>query len=158
MAAPYRGCHYACRGGEYLKQGMLTALGAVGGLISAAFGGWDAALTTLVIFMGVDYLSGLAVAAVFHKSDKSEGGGLSSWAGWRGLFRKVMTLLIVLVAAQLSIITDAAFVKDTVVIAFISNEAISILENAGKMGVPIPPVILKAIDVLNKRDDSKGGK
>lgn len=136
------------------KATVLTALGVVGGIISSLFGGWDAALTTLVIFMAIDYLSGLIVAGVFKQSPKSEHGGLQSKAGWKGLCRKGMTLLMVLIAVRLDLAMGTAFLKDAVVIAYILNEAISIIENAGLMGLPIPKVIRKAIDTLQSKMES----
>lgn len=122
------------------------------------FGGWDAALITLMIFMGIDYLTGLIVAGVFHNSTKTESGSLESRAGWKGLCRKGVSLLIVLVACRLDVTMGSNFIRDAVVIAFIANETISIVENAGLMGVPIPAVIVKAIEVLTKRAESEDGK
>ena len=119
------------------------------------FGGWDAALTTLVIFMAIDYATGLIVAGVFHKSKKTDTGTLESRAGWKGLCRKGVTLLIVLVACRLDLIIGSNFIRDAAVIAFIANETISIIENAGLMGVPIPAVIIKAVDVLTKKAESE---
>ena len=68
-----------------MKEGICTAVGVVGSAIAAAFGGWDQALVTLVIFMVIDYLSGLIVAGIFHNSRKTENGALESRAGWKGL-------------------------------------------------------------------------
>ncbi len=81
-----------------MKKGICTAVGVVGSAIAAAFGGWDQALVTLVIFMVIDYLSGLIVAGIFHNSRKTENGALESRAGWKGLCRKGVTLLFVLIA------------------------------------------------------------
>lgn len=83
------------------KETICTAVGVAGSAIAAAFGGWDEALVTLIIFMVIDYLSGLAVAGIFHKSNKSENGALESRAGWKGLCRKCVTLLFVLIAYRL---------------------------------------------------------
>ena len=140
------------------KTGILTVLGAIGAGVASAFGGWDEALLTLMILMGVDYLTGVIVAGVFHKSKKSESGALESRAGWKGLCRKGLTLLIVLVACRLDVILHTDFVRDAVVIAFCANEALSIVENAGLMGVPIPKVILRAIEVLKSRGDDAADK
>lgn len=131
-------------------------LGVIGGAIAAAFGGWDAGIITLLIFMSVDYVTGLIVAGVFKASKKTASGALESRAGWKGLCRKGMTLLIVLVATQLDRVIGSALIRDAVVIAYIANETISIIENAGLMGVPIPPVLQKAIDVLTKKSESEG--
>lgn len=134
----------------------MTGIGVVGGFIASLFGGWDAALTTLVIFMGIDYVTGLIVAGVFHNSGKTESGALESRAGWKGLCRKGMTLLIVLIACRLDLIMNTNFVRDAVVIGYIANETISIVENAGLMGLPIPSAITKAIEVLTKKNEKEG--
>ena len=125
--------------------------GILGGIISTAFGGWDTTLTTLIIFMAIDYITGLMVAGIFQKSTKSESGGLQSKAGFKGLCRKGVMLLIVLVACRLDITLGSDFVRNAVVWAFVANETISIIENAGLMGVPIPRVLMKAIDVLKTK-------
>ena len=144
-----------------MKDGICTAIGGVGSTFASFFGGFDAALITLLIFMGVDYATGLIVAGVFHKSEKTENGALESRAGWKGLCRKGVSLLVVLVACRLDMIMGSNFIRDATVIAFIANETISIIENAGLMGVPIPSVITKAIEVLKKkseREDKKDGE
>jgi len=138
-----------------MKSGILTGIGAVGSFIASLFGGWDTALVTLIIFMGVDYLTGLIVAGVFHNSEKTASGTLESRAGWKGLCRKGVSLLVVLVACRLDLVMGSDFIRDAVVIAFIANETISIVENAGLMGVPIPAAITKAIDVLNAKANNE---
>ena len=133
---------------------MGGAVGSIGGIISSFFGGWDAALTTLVVFMAIDYVSGLVVAGVFHKSTKTTNGSLESRAGWKGLCRKGMTMLFVLIACRLDMLMNTNIVRDAVIIGYITNETISIVENAGLMGIPIPSVITKAIEILkNKTED-----
>lgn len=142
-----------------MKSGILTGIGVVGSAVASLFGGWDTAIITLLIFMGIDYLTGLLVAGVFHNSSKSETGALESRAGWKGLCRKGVTLLIVMIAARLDLILGTTVIRDAVVIAFVANETISIVENAGLMGVPIPAAIIRAIDVLNaKAQQGEGGK
>lgn len=142
-----------------MKETLCTVIGVVGAFVARLFGGWDAALTTLVIFMVIDYITGMLVAAVFHKSEKTENGALGSRAGLIGLCRKGVILLVVLVAARLDITVGSTFIKDATVIAFIVNETISIIENAALMGIPIPAPIVQAIDILVKRgeDDEKNG-
>ena len=117
------------------------------------FGGWTAGMTTLIIFMAIDYLSGLVVAGVFKKSNKTESGALESKAGWKGLARKCMTLLFVLIAYRLDLLLNTAYIRDAVVIGFCANELISIVENAGLMGLPLPAVITKALEVLKNKAD-----
>lgn len=140
-----------------IKSLYVIICGGVGALFSAIisyFGGWDSSLTTLVIFMGIDYITGLLVAAVFHKSPKTETGTLESRAGWKGLCRKGVTFLIVLVACRLDIVAGTTFLRDAAVVAFLINEALSIIENAGLMGIPIPEVIINAVDTLKNKSES----
>lgn len=143
---------------KLMKDGILMGVGVVGSFIASLFGGWDAALMTLVIFMAIDYVTGLIVAGVFKASTKSKTGALESRAGWKGLCRKGVTLLIVLVSYRLDIVMGSTFIRDAVIIAFIANETISIIENAGLMGIPVPAVIIKAIDVLKSKAESEGEK
>lgn len=137
-----------------MRNGFMATIGIVGGFISNLFGGWSTALSTLLIFMAIDYISGLLLAGVFNNSTKSEDGALESRAGFKGLCRKGVTLLIVLVAYRLDLVAGSTFIRDAVIIAFIANESLSIVENAGLMGVPIPSVITKAIEVLKKQAES----
>lgn len=139
-----------------MKEMICTTLGIIGSVIASFFGGWDAGLTTLLIFMGLDFLSGLIVAAVFKKSPKTDSGSLKSKVGWEGLCRKCMTLIFVLVAYRLDLIIGVNYIRDAVIIAFISNETISLVENAGLMGLPLPTIITKAIDILQKKTESEG--
>ena len=141
-----------------MKEGFCTAIGVIGSTIASLFGGFDAALITLIIFMGVDYITGLIVAGVFHKSAKTKSGALESGAGWKGLCKKGVTLLVVLVACRLDLVMGSNFIRDAVVIAFIANETISIIENAGLMGIPIPGVITRAIEILKKKSESEDSK
>lgn len=136
-----------------MKQTVCSILGAIGSAIASIFGGFDAGMATLVRFMAIDYFSGLIVAGVFHNSRKTENGSLESKAGWKGLCRKCMTLVLVLVAHRADITIGTSYIRDAVIIAFIVNELISITENAGLMGVPLPKALLKAIDIL--QDKSK---
>ena len=136
-----------------MKHMITSALGVIGGAIATAFGGWSAGMTTLCIFMAIDYVTGLLVAGVFHTSNKSKHGRLDSRAGFKGLIRKGMALLIVLIAARLDILFRTTIVRDATVIAFCANEALSIIENAGLMGIPIPAALRRAIEAL----EQKGG-
>lgn len=141
-----------------MKASILTATGVTGSFITGAFGGWDKGLITLVIFMAIDYVTGLMVAGVFKKSKKSENGALESRAGFKGLCKKCMVLLFVLIAHRLDFMLGANYIRDAVIIAFIANETVSVVENAGLMGVPIPAIITKAIDVLNKKENEANGR
>lgn len=139
-----------------MRNIFCAVFGAAGSIFASIFGGWDAAIVTLIIFMSIDYITGLIVAGVFHASKKSPNGSLESRAGWKGLCRKGVTLLIVLVATRLDMAIGTHYIRDTTVIAFVVNEAISIIENAGLMGIPIPEVIIRMIDVLKKQSEDGG--
>ena len=136
-----------------MKNILSTYIGILGSIIASLLGGWDMALQTLIIFMTIDYVTGLMVAGIFNKSTKTKHGALESVAGWKGLCRKGVALLIVLIACRLDLLTGANLIRDTVVIAYCTNEAISIIENAGLMGVPIPTRLTKAIEALKSKED-----
>lgn len=138
-----------------MKNYVCTGIGVAGGFIASLFGGWTEAIATLLIFMYIDYVSGLVVAGVFKASTKTENGALESRAGWKGLCRKGMTLLIVLIGYRLDLAIGTNHIRDAVCIGFIANEAISIIENAGLMGVPIPKVISKAIEILKTKESGE---
>lgn len=135
------------------QQVIAALVGVIGGIFTTLFGGWSAGMTTLIIFMSIDYIAGLTVAAVFKKSEKSESGALESRAGWRGLAKKAMTLLFVLIAYRLDLLMNTDYIRDAAVIAFCVNELISIVENAGLMGIPLPNAIIRALDVLKEKAD-----
>lgn len=144
-----------------IKNYISTVAALIGGAVSTFLGGWSAGMTTLVIFMTIDYLSGIVVACVFHTSNKSASGAFESRAGWKGLVKKCFTLLFVLIAHRLDLIMMETagieitmhYIRDTVVIGFMVNELFSIVENAGLMGIPLPKIIIRAIDVLQSRAD-----
>ena len=138
---------------EHLKTFFVTAAGAVGGAVSWLIGGFSDAMLVLVVFMALDYMTGLIVAGVFHKSSKSETGALESKAGWKGLCRKGMTLGIVMMAALLDRVMGTAYIRDAVIVGFIFNESLSILENAGLMGVSYPKALKNALDLLNRKGE-----
>lgn len=135
-----------------MKNLVCTSIGMVGAAVSTIFGGWSEALTTLLICMVIDYITGLVVAGVFHNSPKSTSGALESNAGLKGLFRKAAMLLFVLIGHRLDLAVGTTYIRDAVCIAFIANEILSLVENAGLMGVPIPEALTNAIDVLKNKE------
>ena len=134
-----------------MKTAICTIAGITGSLVASLFGGWTTSLTTLLIFMGIDYVTGMIVAGVFHHSPKSETGALESRAGFKGLCKKGMILLLVLVAHRLDMATGSNYIRDALCIAFIVNEAISIVENAVLMDLPIPKILTKGIEMLKEK-------
>lgn len=140
-----------------VKVFLCTMFGGILGWIINLMGGWSEDLTTLLIFMGVDFILGLLIAGFWQKSNKSESGALSSWSAWKGLCRKGVSLLIVLIGYRLDVTLGVEYIRTAVILAFIANEGISILENIGIMGVKYPEALKKALDVLtNKSEESEG--
>lgn len=115
-------------------------------------GGFTEDMITLTILMIVDFITGIIVAGVFKKSNKTKGGTLESKAGFKGLCKKCVMLLFVLVAHRLDMALGVSYIRTVTIIGFITNEAISIVENAGVMGVPLPDSIKKAIEMLSKKE------
>lgn len=133
-----------------MKENICTAAGVIGGFFAALLGGWDSALITLVLFMAIDFTTGL-IAASMGRSKHSKTGRLSSKAGWVGLAKKFCILLMVVVGVRIDILIGTNYIRDAVCISFCLNELLSIVENTTLMGVPYPPVFKKAIDVLQTK-------
>ena len=135
-----------------MKHIIYTITGIIGSILATLFGGWDTALQTLVIFMVIDWITGgILLPIVFKKSPKSKNGTLESRAGWKGLCRKAMTLFFVLIAARLDLLIGTNYLRDAVCIGFIVNEAVSIIENAGLMGLPLPECVRNGVDALKEQ-------
>ena len=133
-----------------MKESFCTALGLLGSAIAWAFGGWDTALLALIICIGVDYISGSIVALVFHNSTKTETGAYNSAYGLKGLCKKGLMLLFVMVGVQIDLLLGADYIRDAVCIGFCANEILSIVENLGLAGVPMPQAVVKALEQLQK--------
>ena len=133
---------------DNLKEYVAMAIALLGGGLSWAVGGFDAAVVCLLIAMGVDYITGLIVAGVFHNSPKTEGGRLDSRVGWKGLARKFVTVLIVVVANLADQIMGTDGIRTAVCVGFFANECLSMIENAGHMGIKIPKKLTDAVEEL----------
>lgn len=140
-----------------VKTTLITIIAAIGSGIANILGGWTSDLETLMILMAIDFVMGLLIAAVWKRSGKSQNGALSSWSAWKGLCKKCVSLLFVLIAYRLDMAIGVDYLRTAVIIGFIVNELISIVENAGIMGVPIPSAITKAIDILRKKEGEADG-
>ena len=134
-----------------IKNIIGVLVGIIGTIITHLFGGWSSTMTTLLILMVLDYITGLIIAGVFKKSKKSKSGKLSSNECWKGLCKKGVTLCFVLIGHRIDLMLGTDYVRDFVAISFIVAELISLVENAGIMGIPIPKVITNVIDILNKK-------
>ena len=137
-----------------MKNQICTMIGIIGGAAAAALGGWDTSMQLLVIAMIVDYITGVLVAAVWHKSAKSENGALESRAGFKGLIRKGCIIALVLVAHYMDLAIGTQYIRDALVIGFAANEIISILENISLMGVQYPEIIKRALDIMQDKSQA----
>ena len=136
-----------------MKETVCAVIGAAVGVGSWLVGGFDVSVMALMLCRGVDYATGLIVAGVFHSSPKTKGGGLDSRVGWKGLARKFVTLLIVVMANLADLLLEVHYIRDAVIAAFCANECISVLENAGLMGIRIPKVLTAALEKLGEEDE-----
>ncbi|WP_458457444.1 phage holin family protein [Pseudobutyrivibrio sp.] len=153
--------------GEYIMHDFLSQLkpireitclifGAIGSAITFIFGEWTEGMATLVILMVIDYITGCLVAAVFKNSLKTEGGGLKSSVGYQGLVKKFVELLIVACMYRVDLLLGLDYLRNLCILGFVLNEIISITENAGLMGIPLPAAVTKAIELLNSKSKDEG--
>lgn len=140
-----------------LKNTILAAMAVIGTFIANELGGWDAAMQVLVALMVVDYITGVLVAAVWHRSNKSATGALESRAGFKGLVKKCMILLLVWIGVLLDDALGETYIRTAVILFFIGNEGLSLLENLGLMGVPFPEFLKRALEALREHGDKGGG-
>ena len=133
---------------------VYTAVGTVGSVIAYLLGGWETAIQTLVCFMLIDYVTGIMLA-ILNKSSKTETGGLSSKAGLRGILKKTGMLIVVIVANRLDILAGTDVIRNGCIVILIANEGLSIIENLGVLGVPVPKILINFIEALKQQDDKK---
>lgn len=141
-----------------IKNSVLCFMAVAGSAIANYLGGWDSALKVLVAMMAADYLTGVLVALIWHKSNKIDDGTLSSKAGFKGLCKKGVIILIVWLAVLLDGAMGANYVRTAVILFFIGNEGLSLLENIGLMGVPYPAFLQKALQALRDKGDNGSDK
>ena len=122
-------------------------IAAAGGYIGYFLGGWDGFLYALVAFVVIDYLTGVMVAILEKR--------LSSEVGFRGIFKKVLIFSLVAVAHIIDskLIQNGSGIRTAVIFFYLSNEGISIIENAAKIGLPIPEKLRSVLKQLNKEDN-----
>lgn len=135
---------------------VLAGFAAVGATLAQYMGGWDQLTKLLAWVMAIDYLTGVLCAIVWHKSPKSETGGYESRAGFKGLVRKGVIVLIVMIAAELDKLANTTAMRTATILFFVANDGMSILENLGIMGVPYPPALKNAFEVLRRKSSDKG--
>lgn len=135
---------------------ITRALATIGGFFAGLYGGWSGTLTVLVIFMAADYVLGCA-CALTGKSAKTEGGHFLSSVAFVGLLKKAVIMLVVLLAVQLDKVTggDTPMFQSAAAFFYIANEGLSIFENCGLLGVPVPKVIRNALEALREKGDGE---
>lgn len=131
-----------------LKNTVLAILGTLGSFIARALGGWDSAVTLLFVMMGADLAAGVALAAIWKRSPKTERGGLSSGAAFRGAVKKLAAVVLVGIANLMDRALGLDYIRTAAVCFFIGSEGLSLLENLGLMGVPLPGVLRRTLEVL----------
>lgn len=128
---------------DHVYKFSMTALG---GIIGYLWGGWSALLGILLAFAIIDYMTGLIAAGVEGK--------LSSSVGFRGIAKKILIFVLVAVGHLLDKALGGQndMFRDATIFFFLANELLSIIENAGRAGVPIPQILQNAVEVLKGRD------
>lgn len=135
----------------YSTLGFISAMGSA---IANGLGGWDTAIQTLCIIMALDYLTGIIGALFFKNSNKSESGAFNSKASIEGLFKKGLMLLIIYLCNLIDIYMQTNFLRNASIMFFIANDGLSIVENIGLMGVPLPTFIQNAFEVLKNKSEN----
>lgn len=126
----------------------------VGGMVIDFLGGWDIWLTSLIFLIVSDVIVGM-IKAMLCKSDKSQSGGLSSASMFSGGVKKILILIMIALATLLDsvIIPEDSYIRSAVAAYYIANEALSVIENIGACGVPLPKFLYKILDSLKNKGD-----
>lgn len=126
---------------------MQYVFASMGGALGAVLGGWDGFLYALILFIVVDYFTGV-MAAIYQKK-------LSSEVGFHGILRKIYILCLVAIAYVIDakIIQNGSVVRTAVIFFYISNEGISIMENATVLGLPVPKKLQEVLEQIRDKED-----
>jgi toxin secretion/phage lysis holin len=129
---------------KIIENYLQMAFSAIGGYIGYFLGGIDGFMYALITFVVIDYITGLMVAVVEKK--------MSSEVGFAGIFRKVLIFILVGISniVDVHLIKNGSAIRTAVIFFYISNEGISIIENAAKIGLPIPKKLKDILEQLNK--------
>ena len=132
-----------------IKNTILAAIAIVGSTITQALGGWDMTLRVLVGCMAIDYVTGVACAIIDKK--------LSSAVGFKGLFKKVLILALVGMAnvVDTMVLNGGGAIRGMVICFYISNEGVSVIENATRLGLPVPEKLKAILAQLHDTDEDK---
>jgi len=131
----------------HLYAGTVCAL--LGAALTFSFGIWNESLTFLLILMAIDYMTGVAAAL-------KEGSGLNSNIGFWGLFKKGLILIIMIITHRLDLLLGADLIMGSAVFFYVANELLSIIENYGRLGLPLPERLKSIVAVLRNRAGEKG--
>ena len=128
-----------------MKDMLQVSFAALGGALGSVMGGWDGFLYALVVFVIIDYITGLMNAIIQKK--------LSSEVGFKGICKKVVIFFLVSVAniVDVKIIGSGSVIRTAVIFFYLSNEGISITENAAMIGLPIPDTLKKVLEQLEEK-------
>lgn len=144
---------------ELTVSGLMIGASAVGGFLASLVGGFDILISTLVLFMVMDIVLGISMSLYKHKSKKTESGGYSSEALYKGITRKFLSFAVIIIAVALDNLTglyitaggmQVTVLRSMVCVFYILYEASSILENICLLGVPLPKRLLDVLDVMKK--------
>nr|DAW23817.1 MAG TPA: holin [Caudoviricetes sp.] len=139
-----------------MENGITMIKVALSAIVGWLLGGWDTALQTLVVFMALDYFTGMAVAGIFKNSPKTNNGAAETRAGLKGLVRKIGILILVMIVARLEMVVhNGVFCRNAIIIFLITNESLSVLENLGLMGVKYPAWLKNGLEVLLKKTEDR---
>ncbi len=143
---------------EKFGERMIECVAAIGGMVVGMYGGWTPGSRVLVILMAVDYFTGLGCALTGH-SAKTESGHFWSKVAFLGLLKKGVIMLVILVAAQLDQVMGGGegvtLFRSAAEFFYIASEGLSVVENAGLLGVPVPKGIRQALEVLRDKNDTE---
>lgn len=137
---------------------IVKGAAAAAGLVAGLFGGWTPAMTVLAVFMGADYILG-CICGLLGKSTKTEGGRWLSTTAFKGLLKKGVIMVVVLIASQLDKVVagGAATFQTLTVFYYIANEGLSVIENAALLGAPFPDALKNALEMLKDKGNSGEG-
>lgn len=140
-----------------MKNDIFCVIGITGSVLTGLIGGWDSAVQTLLMFMFIDLVLGVISALVFKRGKRGEI-TLRSDVMIKGIFKKFAELVVVIIGCRLDILLNVNYVRDCSVIILCCNELLSIVELLGIIGVPMPDIVIKSIDILKERGNHNGSK
>lgn len=129
-----------------MKYVFQVIVGGIGSALTYLYGGWSAVIGILIAFVILDYITGVLAAG--------SKGELNSAIGFKGIGRKIGIFVLVAIAHLVDrALGDGTLIRDAAIFFYIANELLSIIENAGVLGVPIPDILLRAVEILKGKAD-----